>query len=338
MRIVLFIILSSSLIELHLIYVFPVSDCQRRRCTLRNHHAFFGRDDSISSKVSHPAFSVTPTDSSHPTLCYDRRPTPLLQDLSHSHRKSSAGNSVVGWSLAVLLGMNKIGGKTWHCCPNIYHLHLLEKNDASHTQVVKQIQWDLRMTVIPLHPMVALLPVAALPKTLTVTDDCVSAVFRGGHPLNFSPILIPWVVSSCSMWMIMTLPLHSAGLTLSNIFAPSSALYMSFFVNSPWAVCLPSFLCCCVSWLVFFTYKSNFSTGSSLMGEILWHENQLSSVLLAEVRFSYNKLQSRLSLFSYCKTVLSLLWILWWPHWTESAWSPDFSVAWRSLWLYFLPA
>ena len=51
--------------------------------------------------------SVTPTDSTHPTLCYDRRPTPLLQDLSHSHRKSSAGNSVVGWSLAVLLGMKK---------------------------------------------------------------------------------------------------------------------------------------------------------------------------------------------------------------------------------------
>ena len=111
MRIVLFIILSSSLIELHLIYVFPVSDCQRRRCMLRNHHAFFGRDDSISSKGCHPAFSVAPTDNRHPTLCYDRRPTPLLQHLSHSHRKSSAGNSVVGWSLAALLGMNRVGGK-----------------------------------------------------------------------------------------------------------------------------------------------------------------------------------------------------------------------------------
>ena len=163
------------------------------------------------------------------------------------------------------------------------------ENDASHTQVVKQIQWDLRVTVIPLHPMVALLAVAALPKTLTVTDDSVSAVFRGGHPQNFSPILIPWAVSSCCMWIITALPLHWAGLTLSNILAPSSALYMSFFVNSPWAVCLPSFLCCCVSWLVFFIYKSNFSTGSSLLKEILWHENQLSSVLLAEVHTTSSK-------------------------------------------------
>ena len=206
-------------------------------------------------------------------LCYDCRPTALLQDLSHSHREPSAGNSVVGWSLAVLLGIKIIGGKkTWHCCPNIYHLHLLEGSDASHTQVVKQIQWQLRVTVIPLYPMVVLLAVAALPKTFTDTDDCVSAVFRGGHPQNFSPILIPWAVSSCSMWMIMAFPLHSAGLTLSNIFAPSSALHMSFFVNSPWPDCLPSFLCCCVSWLVFFTYESNFSTGSSLMKEILWWE------------------------------------------------------------------
>ena len=185
--------------------------------------------------------------------------------------------------------------------------------------------------------MVAFLAVAVLPKTLTVKDDCVSAVFRGGHPLNFSPILILWAVSSCSMWMIMALPLHWAGLTLSNIFAPSSALHMSFFVNSPWPVCLPSFLCCCVSYFVFFTYKSNFSTGS-LSCKRFSDEKQLSSVFLAELGPSRNKLQSCLTLFPYCKTVPTPLLILWWPHWTELAWSPDFSVAWRPLWLYFLPA